>query len=122
MHKKRILIAEDDNFLAETIHSTLAEHTEVEVLAVHNGEEAIESIDAKQPDVLLLDLLMPKVDGFAVMKYVQQKGYNFPIVVLTNLSDEFNKDKCSELGCKDFFIKSDMDEDELWSIVEKYLL
>lgn len=117
---KTILIAEDDAFFGETIQLSLQEQG-MKVQLVKNGEEAIAAIDKKRPDLLLLDLLMPKKDGFAVLHHVKDKGYVFPIVILSNLSDEMDDERCKELGVKDYYIKSDMDEDELWPKIKKYL-
>lgn len=117
---KRILVAEDDAFLAETIQLELQEHGIAAEMA-RNGEQAIEQIEKAQPDLLLLDLLMPKMDGYAVLSHIKDKGYIFPVVILSNLSDDLDKEKCLSLGAKDYFIKSDMDEDELWPMIERYL-
>lgn len=117
---KNILLAEDDSFLAETIQLALTEHG-MNVRVAENGEEAIAAMDASQPELLLLDLLMPKKDGYAVLNHAKGKGYAFPIIILSNLSDELDKEKCLSLGAKDFFVKSDMDEDELWPTIQKYL-
>ncbi len=117
---KRILLAEDEAFLKETIQLEL-EANGADVQAVMNGEEAIEAIDARQPDLLLLDLLMPKKDGYGVLQHIREKGYTFPVIILSNLSNEIDRDKCLALGAKDYFIKSDMDEDELWPKILQYL-
>jgi len=117
---KTILVAEDDTFLIETIKLSLEEHG-MTVVAAKNGEEAIKAMDKKQPDLLLLDLLMPKVDGYGVLKHIREKSYRFPTIILSNLSVELDKEKCAKFGAKDYFVKSDMDEDELWPKIKKYL-
>lgn len=117
---KTILLAEDEAFLKETIQLELEAHG-VQVRSVMNGEEAIEELDKSPPDLLLLDLLMPKKDGYAVLQHIREKGYVFPVIILSNLSNEIDRDKCLALGAKDYFIKSDMDEDELWPKIEKHL-
>jgi two-component system response regulator VicR len=115
-----ILLAEDEAFLKETIQLELESH-EVLVRGVMNGEEAITAMDENVPDLLLLDLLMPKKDGYAVLQHIREKGYVFPVIILSNLSNEIDRDKCLALGAKDYFIKSDMDEDELWPKIQQYL-
>lgn len=114
-----VLIVEDDAFLRETIRLTLQEHG-VNVRESSNGDEAIEALDASQPNLILLDLLMPKRDGYAVLSHVREKGITVPVVILSNLSDYLDHDKCLRLGAKDFFIKSDMDEEDLWEKIQKY--
>ena len=117
---KRILVAEDDAFLAETIQLELQEHG-IRAEMARNGEQAIEQIEKALPDLLLLDLLMPKMDGYGVLSHIKEKGYLFPVVILSNLSDDLDKEKCLSLGAKNYFIKSDMDEDELWPMIQEYL-
>ncbi len=118
--KPVVLIAEDDAFFRETIQLSLEEHG-IEVKLAKNGEEAMAMIDEARPNLLLLDLLMPRKDGFAVLQHVKDKKYTFPIIILSNLSDEMDDERCKELGVKDYYIKSDMDEDELWPKISAYL-
>ena len=115
-----VLVAEDDAFFRETIQLALEEHG-IRVLTARHGGEAIDMLKSEKPDLLLLDLLMPQTDGFAVLSHVREHGIQTPVVILSNLSDDIDNDKCFSLGAKDYFIKSDMDEDELWPKIEKYL-
>lgn len=118
---KRILIAEDDAFLNKMYKLNLEREEECDVRFAENGEEAIIAMDEEQPELLLLDLLMPKVDGFAVLEHIREKGYDFPVIILSNLSQEIDQQKCMELGAKDYFVKSDMDLDELLDKVKRHL-
>lgn len=104
----RILIAEDEPILLK-MYKFNFEQEGFEVVTAVNGEEAVAAMDAAQPDGMLLDLLMPKLDGFGVMEHVRAKKYAFPVIVLSNLSQDIDQKKCRELGATDFFIKSDMD-------------
>ena len=115
-----ILVAEDDPFFRETIQLALEEHG-VNVVTSRHGGEAIEAMKKETPDLLLLDLLMPHTDGFAVLAHIKEQGFSFPVVILSNLSDDIDNEKCFSLGAKDYFIKSDMDEDELWPKIQPYL-
>jgi DNA-binding response OmpR family regulator len=117
---KVILVAEDDSFLGETICVALKEHG-VEAHLAADGEEAIAYLDAKKPDLLLLDLIMPKKDGFAVLEHIKNKNYALPVIILSNLSTDLSPEKCRSLHAKDYILKSDIDEDELWPKVSKYL-
>lgn len=120
MSNKRILIAEDDQFLNKMYRLNLEqEGWDVEI--VNNGKKAIEAIEKDAPDVLLLDLLMPKVDGFAVLEHIRIKKHKFPVIIMSNLSQEIDQTKCKELGAKDYFVKSDMDLEELSKKISTYL-
>jgi CheY-like chemotaxis protein len=117
---KDILIAEDEHFLQEILRM-LAEENGQRVRTASNGEEAIRQLENRQPDVMLLDLLMPVVDGYAVLRHVHKKGYRFPVIVLSNLSDSAQQAECIALGAKAFLVKSNLDEDELWRNIETQL-
>ena len=118
--QKHILIAEDDAFLLGMMRSILAKHG-ARVSTARNGQEAIDSIDGDLPNLLFLDLLMPQVDGFAVLKHRKEKKMTFPVVVCSNLSDKANIEKCAGFDVNEYLIKSDMDDDQIWVIAEKYL-
>ena len=116
----RILIVEDNPKLLKMNKATL-EKAGFEVETALNGEEAIEIMDKKKIDLLLLDLLIPKVNGFGVMVHVREKKYLFPIIVLTNLSQKIDKKQCKELGATDFLVKSDTDLPDLVEKVKAYV-
>lgn len=118
--QKHILVAEDDAFLLGMMRTILSKHG-VRVSTARNGQEAIDIIGKDLPDLLLLDLLMPQVDGFAVLKYRKQKKMTFPVVVCSNLSDKANIEKCDDFDVNEYLIKSDMDDDQIWAVAEKYL-
>ena len=117
---KHVLIAEDEAFLLSMMRSIISKH-DVRVSTALNGQEAIDIIAKDQPDLLLLDLLMPQVDGYAVLQYRKEKKLKFPVVVCSNLSDKKNIIKCNEFDVNEYLIKSDMDDDQIWMIAEKYL-
>lgn len=119
--QKHILVAEDEVLLLGMMRSILSKHG-VRVSTARNGQEAIDIIDKDPPDILLLDLLMPQVDGYAVLEHRKKKKLKFPVVVCSNLSDKANIIKCDGLNVNEYLIKSDMDDDQIWAIVEKYLV
>jgi two-component system response regulator VicR len=116
----KILVAEDEATLLEMIAFDLEEQG-ASVMRAKDGEEAIQMMNKQQPDLLLLDLLMPKKDGFDVLKYVRKKGYAFPVVIISNLSAPLEERLCRDLGAKDYLIKSQFDTGDLWERVKKYL-
>lgn len=122
MKKKNsyILIAEDDLFLARMMQKAV-QRQGVTTKLVSDGMETIKSIDAKKPDLLVLDLLMPIMDGYAVLKHIQEKGYRFPVVVSSNISSRADQEKTKKLGCVGYLVKRDMDDDALWPAIKKYL-
>lgn len=118
---KTILVAEDDSFLIKMYQRVLDRNKWSSVI-VTNGEETIEKLKEEPlPDLLILDLHMPKIDGFAVLEYMYKNKVKTPVIVLTNLSHEVDQKKCKELGAKDFFVKSDMELEDLADLVKKHL-
>ncbi len=117
---KHVLIAEDDTLLADMMGKILRRY-DVRVTITYNGKEAILALEKEVPDVLLLDVLMPVMDGYAVLEVVKEKNLTVPVIVVSNLSDKMTQKKCKDMNVKDYFVKNDMDDDALWPAVEKYL-
>ena len=118
--QKHVLIAEDEAFLLGMMRGIISNHG-VRVSTAQNGQEAIDIIDADLPDLLLLDLLMPGVDGFAVLEHRKKKKMKFPVVVCSNLSDKTSITRCEGFDVSEYVIKSDLDDDQIWAVVQKYV-
>lgn len=103
--KKKILIAEDEKPMARALELKL-DHEGYDAKAVFNGEEALALLDQEEFHLIILDLMMPKVDGFTVLAKIKEKGKILPSIVLSNLSQEEDERKARELGATKFFVKS----------------
>ena len=117
MAKGSILIAEDDPVLRE-VYVKKFTINDYDIRTVENGEEAISEIEAQEPDLLLLDINMPVIDGFGVLEKYPKADRNFPVILLTNFADDKNRERGKELGCDDYFIKSEMTIRKLLEMVE----
>ena len=120
MKKGRILIAEDDPVLRGVYEKKFSVNG-YSIKTVKNGEEAVEMIEKEEPDILILDINMPVMDGFAVLESYPREERNFPVILLTNFSDKKNQERGEELGANDFFVKSDMTIRKLLDMVEKMM-
>lgn len=118
--KKHILIVEDNEFLRKMMQKVITVHGMRATTAI-DGKTAIEQIQDDPPDLMLLDLLLPHTDGYEVLKHRKENGMTFPVIVCSNLSDKTNRDRCKALGAKGYVVKSDMDDEQLWPIIEKHL-
>ena len=100
-----ILMAEDDRFNRLLIVSLLSKYSNVEVIEAQNGIEALDELQQKKIDILLLDIYMPKMNGFEVLTRVQEDSRlsNIPIMVLS--SDEVEKKKSLKMGVDAFIPK-----------------
>jgi CheY-like chemotaxis protein len=120
--KKYILLAEDDRFLRRACETKLKQQG-FEVQVAVDGEEALVLARERTPDLLLLDLLMPKRDGLAVLEALKadEKTRNIPVVILSNSSKDFEMRKASTLGAVEYWIKSNFSLQEICDRVGKLL-
>jgi two-component system phosphate regulon response regulator PhoB len=104
---KKILLVEDDDSLA-SVYLTRFEAEGFVVKRVPNGEEALAATLEFHPDIILLDVMMPKVSGFDVLDILRNtpETANVQIVMLTALSQESDKERAKELGVDDYLVKS----------------
>lgn len=105
--QQTILLVEDDGFLVQMYASKL-EMEGFKVLAAVDGEKALRIIKKEHPDLILLDILLPKKDGFQVLKELKQDESvkDIPVVVLSNLGQREDIEKCFSLGAVDYLIKA----------------
>ncbi len=108
MAGKRILIADDDHKTLDTLVRKLKEN-DYEVMAFASGRDAIENCRIFNPDLMILDIVMPDVDGYTVVRTVREdKGLeNIPVIFVTSqdLEHIFMQKRISEIGCCDFMNK-----------------
>jgi DNA-binding response OmpR family regulator len=101
-----ILIVEDEKPLAHALMLKL-QHEGFNVTHASNGQECLDLIESKHFDVVLLDLMMPTMDGFQVLATLQKKPKMPTVFVLSNLSQHEDEERVLNLGARKFFIKSD---------------
>jgi two-component system phosphate regulon response regulator PhoB len=106
-HPKRILLVEDDDALANVYLMRLQAES-FDVRRVSNGEEALAAAINYKPDLVLLDVMMPKVSGFDVLDILRNtpETANLKIIMLTALSQESDKERANSLGVDDYLVKS----------------
>ena len=116
--KYKIAIVEDDAMLLKYLSSSLKAEPNFEVFTATNGEEGEKMILDRKPDIVLLDIIMPKKNGFEVLEAVRKNPdmKNTPIVMLSNLGQGSDKDQAKKIGAADYWVKVDM---EVKDIVEK---
>ena len=100
----QILIIEDSNFQRRIISKSLEEEGH-KTYAAPNGKIGLEMIEEHQPDLIFCDLVMPEVDGFGVLRTLQEKNSTIPIVVLTSDIQKPVREQCIELGATEFLNK-----------------
>jgi DNA-binding response OmpR family regulator len=106
-HPKRILLVEDDDALA-SVYLTRLQAEGFDTHRVANGEDALAETLTYRPDLVLLDVMMPKVSGFDVLDILRNtpETANLKIIMLTALSQESDKERADTLGVDDYLVKS----------------
>ncbi len=115
----RVLITDDSLLQRRTLSAIVADMGH-EVDTACNGQEAVEKIQADQPDCLLLDMLMPIMDGVQVIETLQSRGVKLPIIVLTADVQDWLKDRCLELGAT-MFLNKPVKQDQLRQALQDIL-
>lgn len=112
--KTIILIIEDDEILLRALYLVFHE-ANYTIATASDGDTGLKMAERLKPDIVLLDLLLPKMNGFDFLKYFKADAAlkNIPVVVLSNLGDQENIDKAKNLGAIDYFVKSGTNLDEL---------
>lgn len=106
---KNILVADDDLTMMQLMSIDFTnKNMDVVVRSASDGVEAMDAIDRTKPDLLVLDLRMPKADGFAVLEHLQKTHSDVPVVVLTNYDLPDYREKCTTSGVKEFIVKHKM--------------
>lgn len=121
-HEKTILIVEDEPELAD-IYQTLLKQEEYKVLVAHNGKEALKVVKTQEPDLILLDLRMPIMDGVAFLEQydLKEKHPNVKVVVFSNYDMQDEIDDAYRLGAHRYVLKAWASPKELLQIVEDSL-
>ncbi len=120
--KKKILIVEDDSFLRIVIAKKLIS-SGYDITWAANGEDGITMAKKMRPDLILLDLILPDIDGFGVLSKVKEdeKIKYIPVIILSNLSQEEYIQKAHDLGAIDYLTKASLTPSEIIEKIEKII-
>ena len=113
-NKKHILVVEDENTLAFALKKKLESAGYIVNVAL-DGKEALNKIEQEKPDLVLLDLILPVMDGFTVLRELKKKPEyeSMPVIVLTNLSSDEDIADVLNAGGTDYFIKTEHSLDDI---------
>jgi DNA-binding response OmpR family regulator len=120
--KTIILIVEDDEVLLRALYLTF-HGSNYTIATAGDGDTGLKMAQRLKPNIILLDLLLPKMNGFDFLKYAKANSAlkDTPVIVLSNLGDEENIAKAKELGAVDYFVKSGTNLEDLNNQVTKIL-
>lgn len=117
---KKILIIEDENALSSVLSEKLIKAGYDAMVSV-NGEEGLVKISAWQPDLILLDIVMPKMNGYEVLENLNKNNVKIPVIIISNSGQDVEIEKTTKLGALDHIIKTEINPEDVVEKVEKIL-
>jgi DNA-binding response OmpR family regulator len=117
-----IMVVEDDPILKNLLGHTFA--GKYQTLYAGDGQEAVKLYDTYKPKFILLDLMLPTMDGFAVLEAIRSRpdeGKTVPIVVVSNLGQASDQERAKSLGATSYMVKAEVDIDEIVSKIESMI-
>ncbi len=119
---KKVLIVEDETSLRE-IYAEIIADAGYEVLQAGDGDKAWEIINSGEWDLLLLDIMLPKLDGMEVLRNKDKNSFckNKPVIMLSNLDNENIVKECLSLGAAGYLVKSSVTPQDILNVVNKHL-
>lgn len=121
-NKKKILVIEDDQAISIMYKGKL-ESDGFSVLTAINGADGLELAKKEGPDLIMLDIILPQLDGFSVLAELKKdsKTKGIPVIMLTNLGTDEDKAKGEKMGAVDYFVKANMTPSQISEKIKKYL-
>ena len=115
--KYKVMIVEDDDSITQVYNFKLKAEG-IDSIVAKDGEEAVAKVISEKPDLILLDLMLPKKDGFWVLEQVRKNPASMvtPIIVISNIWEQSDKEKALVLGANEFLVKVDV---SIPQIIEK---
>ncbi len=120
MARYKLLVAEDDTVLRD-LYLRKFDRNVYDVRTAVNGQETLDLIAKEKPDLLLLDINMPVLDGFGVLDKLPKDQRQFPVIILTNFDDQANRELGKKYQVDDYFVKKDMTIKSIVTMVERLL-
>lgn len=118
--KKKILVIEDEKPMARALELKLT-RAGFGVTTLDDGEKVVETITTGQFDLILMDLMMPRCDGYCVLQKLSQNNIKTPVIVLTNLGQEEDERRARDAGVADYLVKSNTPLAKIVESVENFL-
>jgi len=117
---KKILIVEDEEALLSALQEKFTSEG-FSVVTALDGEDGLNAAEKEKPDLILLDIVMPKIDGIAMAKKLKEAGSSIPIIFLTNLDDVKHISDAIEVSKSDYLVKSNWNLNDIVEKVKKRL-
>ncbi len=120
--QKTLLIADDDSMFVDILmFESEKRQLPWQIVSVPDGQRTISTLTERKPDILVLDLRMPRVDGFAVLEHMRANRSDVPVLVVTHYNNPEYRQKSMEYGVKEYIVKSDWRIDRLVDRIHQHL-
>ncbi|MBP7113819.1 MAG: response regulator [Candidatus Peribacteraceae bacterium] len=120
MAQYKLLVAEDDTVLRD-LYLRKFDRNVYDVRTAVNGQEVLDLIAKEKPDLLLLDINMPVLDGLGVLERLPKAERTYPVIILTNFDDQANRERGKAYQVDDYYVKKDMTIKSLVDMVERLI-
>ena len=122
-HKQKILLVEDDTFLSKMYFDKLTRSELFDVTTVESGQKAVELVKSTNPDLVLLDIVLPDINGLQVLKAMKQDDHTrgIPVLMLTNLNEKDYINAALSLGADGYLIKAHFTPNEVVDKIKQLL-
>ncbi|MCG2700696.1 MAG: response regulator [Candidatus Falkowbacteria bacterium] len=120
--KKTILIIEDEETISAMYKAKLEESGRFNVLIADNGVSGLEAARKEKPDIVMLDIILPQIDGFSVLAELKKKDSTkkIPVIMLTNLGTDEDKEKGKKFGAADYLVKANLTPAQVEEKIKQY--
>lgn len=120
--KKKVLLIEDEGSLVNILRERLLEEG-YEVAVAVQGEEGLHKMQTEKPDLVLLDIILPRLDGFVFLKKVREdvKMKKTPVIILSNLGQDEDVSKGKQLGAVEYLVKANHPINSIIKLIKKYI-
>ena len=119
---KTILIIEDEETISSMYKAKLEESGKFKVLTAYDGVSGLEAARKEKPDIVMLDVILPQIDGFSVLAELKKKDATkkIPVIMLTNLGTDEDKEKGKKLGAADYLVKANLTPSQVEEKIKQY--
>jgi len=124
MDKQKIILLVEDDAMVVRMYQRKLEHDGFKVNLAFNGEEGLAAVKKERPDLILLDVMMPKMNGIDTLKALKadKSTKDIPAIILTNLGDNSEDvEKCKALGAADYLVKANVSLPQLVEKIRQYI-
>ena len=120
---KTILIIEDEETISAMYKAKLDKSGNFKVFIADNGVLGLEVAKKEKPDIIMLDIILPQIDGFSVLEELKKKEATkrIPVIMLTNLGTDEDKEKGKKLGATDYLVKANLTPTQVEEKIKQYL-